>query len=262
MSSRSWGENFYSPGDCALMTGLFSSRDFSTRQDLSLIGGTTVSEEKTQGAENKPSDQPKAEKAAKKEPKAAGKNPAESKSKSDVKAERPSPKVPVAADGEGTLWMSRRNFFSRAGWVAFFSFCASFLIGSLRFMFPRVLFEPSPVFKAGYPDEYPLGAVVTKWVKEQRVWIVRSEEGIYAIFAQCTHLGCTPRWLDAEGKFKCPCHGSGFTREGVNFEGPAPRPLERVKISLAEDGQIIIDKSIRFLEEKGDWGKPGSILVV
>lgn len=158
--------------------------------------------------------------------------------------------------------MSRRNFFSKAGWVAFFSFVVSFLVGSLRYMFPRVLFEPSPVFKAGFPDDYPVGSVSTKWVKDQRVWIVRGQEGIYAIFAQCTHLGCTPRWLDAENKFKCPCHGSGFTREGVNFEGPAPRPLERVQITLAEDGQLLINKAIKFREENGDWGKPGSILPV
>jgi len=192
----------------------------------------------------------------------ASKTQAKEKSEQRVQAEKRSPKARVAAEKGGSLWMSRRNFFSRAGWIAFFSFCASFLIGSLRYMFPRVLFEPSPVFKAGFPDDYPVGSVSTKWVKEQRVWIVRDDAGIYAIFAQCTHLGCTPRWLDAENKFKCPCHGSGFTREGVNFEGPAPRPLERVKIGLAEDGQILIDKSIKFLEENGEWGEEGSILPV
>ncbi len=182
------------------------------------------------------------------------------KPKEAIKTARPSPKNPVAVQEQGTIWMSRRNFFSRAGWVAFLSFCGSFLIGSLRFMYPRVLFEPSPVFKAGYPDDYPVGTVSTKWVKAQRVWLVRNDEGIYAILALCTHLGCTPRWLDAENKFKCPCHGSGFTREGVNFEGPAPRPLERVQVTLAEDGQLLINKSIKFLEEKGEWGKAGAIL--
>ena len=40
--------------------------------------------------------------------------------------------------------------------------------------------------------------------------------------AVCTHLGCTPNWLEAEQKFKCPCHGSGFYKDGINFEGPAP----------------------------------------
>jgi cytochrome b6-f complex iron-sulfur subunit len=160
----------------------------------------------------------------------------------------------------GNLWMTRRNFLSRAGWAAFFSFVGTMLLGSLRFMFPRVLFEPSTVFKAGFPTDYPVGAVSTKWVKDYRTWIVRNEKGFYAIFAQCTHLGCTPRWLEAEGKFKCPCHGSGFTMEAVNFEGPAPRPLERVQITLAEDGQLLVDTSIRFREELGQWSSATAFL--
>ena len=93
-----------------------------------------------------------------------------------------------------------------------------------------------------------------------RVWIVRDPDGFYALFAKCTHLGCTPRWLLAEAKFKCPCHGSGYYRSGINFEGPAPRPLERLKITLAEDGQLVVDKSVKFLFEKGQWGKPGSFV--
>jgi len=219
-----------------------------------------VSEETPQAPEDKPEQQ--APKSEEKPTGEAAAPKAEAKSEDQLKAEARSPKKHVAVDEKGSLWMSRRNFFSRAGWAAFFAFIASFLIGSLRFMFPRVLFEPSPVFKAGYPEDYPVGAVSTIWVKEQRVWIVRDEEGLYAIQAICTHLGCTPRWLDAENKFKCPCHGSGFTSEGVNFEGPAPRPLERVQVTIAEDGQILINKSIKFLQEKGDWGKPGSILEV
>jgi len=66
--------------------------------------------------------------------------------------------------------------------------------------------------------------------------------------------------LQAEEKFKCPCHGSGFQKTGINFEGPAPRPLERYKITLAEDGQILIDKNTKFQEEKGQWTLEGAYL--
>jgi Rieske Fe-S protein len=111
---------------------------------------------------------------------------------------------PIEEKETGNIWMTRRNFLSRAGWAAFFSFVGTMLLGSLRFMFPRVLFEPSTVFEAGFPGDYPIGAVSTRWIKDYRTWIVRNDKGFYAIFAQCTHLGCTPRWLDAEGKFKCP----------------------------------------------------------
>jgi cytochrome b6-f complex iron-sulfur subunit len=76
---------------------------------------------------------------------------------------------------------------------------------------------------------------------------------IYALASVCTHLGCTPSWLEGEQKFKCPCHGSGFYMTGINFEGPAPRPLERVGLSVAPDGMLEVDKSVKFQEEKGQW---------
>jgi cytochrome b6-f complex iron-sulfur subunit len=157
------------------------------------------------------------------------------------------------------LW-SRRNFLSLAGWGAFVLAATAFLLGFLRFLYPRVLFEPSPVFKAGRPEEYIVGEVSEKFKESQRVWIIREEAGIYALLAICTHLGCTPRWLGTESKFKCPCHGSGFKKSGVNFEGPAPRPLERIKIALSPTGEILIDKSKTFREEKGQWNNPDAYL--
>jgi len=66
--------------------------------------------------------------------------------------------------------------------------------------------------------------------------------------------------LGPENKFKCPCHGSGFRKDGTNFEGPAPRPLERIKIARADDGQLLIDKSVVFRKELGEWQKPGAYL--
>lgn len=171
------------------------------------------------------------------------------------------PKQDKPPEHDPGIWrISRRNFFSVAGWASFFVFIATSTIGALRFMFPRVLFEPPSAFKAGYPEDYVIGEVSEKYKDEYRVWIVREIDGFYALSAICTHLGCTPRWLSAEDKFKCPCHGSGFRRTGINFEGPAPRPLERLKISLSSDGQILVDRNIKFLYEKGDWIKPDAYL--
>ena len=159
----------------------------------------------------------------------------------------------------GTLW-SRRDFMGRLGWGVFGAFTGITLLGFMRSAFPRVLFQPPTSFKAGFPKDFTVGEISEKFKKEFRVWIIRTEEGFYALFAKCTHLGCTPRWLSAENKFKCPCHGSGFYKTGINFEGPAPRPLERLRITLAEDGQIVVDKGVKYLYEKGDWTKPGAFL--
>ncbi len=157
---------------------------------------------------------------------------------------------------------SRRQWLRRIGWFGVLAPLAGMAVCTVRFFFPRVLFEPSPIFKAGFPEEYPVGMVNTKYKAKYGVWIVRESDGFYALLSVCTHLGCTPVWFASENRFKCPCHGTTFTREGINYEGPAPRPLERVKIALAEDGQILIDKRKRFRQEKDEWGDPGAMLQV
>ena len=165
----------------------------------------------------------------------------------------PPPVVPAS------LW-SRRDFMGRLGWGGFTAFTAIGLLAFMRSAFPRVLFTPPATFKAGLPNEYTIGEVSERFKQEQRVWIIREADGFYALFAKCTHLGCTPRWLKVEEKFKCPCHGSGFRKTGINFEGPAPRPLERFRIALAEDGQLVVDKSVVYRYERGDWTRPGAFL--
>jgi cytochrome b6-f complex iron-sulfur subunit len=161
----------------------------------------------------------------------------------------------------GSLW-SRRDFFGRLGWGGFSVFTGVSLLAFMRSAFPRVLFTPPSSFKAGFPNEYTIGEVSERFKQEQRVWIIREADGFYALFAKCTHLGCTPRWLTVEEKFKCPCHGSGFRKTGINFEGPAPRPLERFRIFVAEDGQLVVDKSVVYRYERGDWVRPGAFLKV
>jgi cytochrome b6-f complex iron-sulfur subunit len=153
-------------------------------------------------------------------------------------------------------------------WGAFSAASAAALAATGRFMFPNVLNEPPQQFKAGFPNEYGMG-VDERWKETFGVWLVRTPDdvaqrasGFYALLVTCTHLGCTPNYLAAEAKFKCPCHGSGFRTTGINFEGPAPRPLERARIVLSDDGQILIDKSRKFQFELGQWIDPEAFLKV
>ncbi len=191
----------------------------------------------------------------------AGTAPAPSAAAPAKQAARPAAPAGAAASGAGAT-VTRRGFLSTIGiaWTAFAAACGAGAIATTRFMFPNVLFEPPQTFKAGFPSEYLVGSVDNRYKESFGVFIVRNEEGIYALKAVCTHLGCTPNWLEAENKFKCPCHGSGFYRTGINFEGPAPRPLERYRIVLAEDAQILIDKTRSFMYEKGQWDDPESFL--
>ena len=179
----------------------------------------------------------------------------------DIRRQDESGAAPPPKPQPSSLW-SRRDFFGRLGWGGFTIFTTIGLLAFVRSAFPRVLFTPPSSFKAGMPNEYTIGEVSERFKQEQRVWIIREADGFYALFAKCTHLGCTPRWLKVEEKFKCPCHGSGFRKTGINFEGPAPRPLERFRIALAEDGQLVVDKSVVYRFEKGDWERPGAFLTV
>jgi cytochrome b6-f complex iron-sulfur subunit len=185
-------------------------------------------------------------------------------------------KAPVAAavakaatrDPDDTSPLFTRRAWLGLAWGAFSAASAAALAATGRFMFPNVLNEPPQQFKVGFPNEYGMG-VDERWKEKYGIWLVRTADdidqhasGFYAIISVCTHLGCTPNYLSAENKFKCPCHGSGFRLTGVNFEGPAPRPLERARVVMADDGQILVDKSRKFQRELGQWTDPEAFLKV
>jgi cytochrome b6-f complex iron-sulfur subunit len=160
-------------------------------------------------------------------------------------AAAPAGKAAASDSGEGAdLSLSRR----RLTWALIWGFLGVNLLMFLRFFFPRVLFEPKTVFSIGNPADFNLG-VDTKFQKDYRIWVVRNPSRIFVIYARCTHLGCTPDWKQSEQKFKCPCHGSGYDIEGVNFEGPAPRPMDRAHVSLDATGQIIVDVGKLYIQD-------------
>jgi cytochrome b6-f complex iron-sulfur subunit len=189
-----------------------------------------------------------------------------------VKAPPPMPVRPAKAaakkeeeDRRGFLEIALGSFMAM-GFTALSVTGGLFTLGLARFMFPNVLAEPPSRFKVGFKEGFPAGKVETKFVPQYGVWVVngdfQGQQQIYALKTVCTHLGCTPNWLEAEQKFKCPCHGSGFYKDGVNFEGPAPRPLERYAIRISDDGQLEIDKSKACQEELGQWADPDSYVSV
>jgi cytochrome b6-f complex iron-sulfur subunit len=167
-----------------------------------------------------------------------------------------------------SVWTALALFGSwfATAWTTFTLSMIGMTLGTVRFMFPNVLSEPPSSFKAGDASGYEENKVDDKF-KEVGAWVVRHKDDqgrdiIYALSTTCTHLGCTPNWLESEKKFKCPCHGSGFKITGVNFEGPAPRPLERYAIKKTDDGQIVVDKSRKFQKELGQWDDTDSYVLL
>jgi len=171
-------------------------------------------------------------------------------------------KRPESKETKGELVViAKRRHFVTASILGVLS--VNFLM-FLRFFFPRTLFEPTTRFRIGYPADYGFG-IDQRFLASHRIWVVRDTEGLFVISAVCTHLGCTPEWKAGENKFKCPCHGSGYDSEGVNFEGPAPRPMDRAHVELDPEGQIVVDLSHLYHWPKGErseFNDPGAMLRV
>lgn len=201
-------------------------------------------------------------------PPAASATPAAAVTAAAPKPVAAPPKPPAAkagADRRSVVMGILTSPFAIA-WVAFTASTVGLTLGTVRFLFPNVLSEPPSTFKAGYVSAYEEGKVDDRF-KEMGAWVIRARDDrgrdiVYALSTTCTHLGCTPNWLEGEKKFKCPCHGSGFRMSGVNFEGPAPRPLERYAIRRTEDGQIVVDKSRKFQRELGQWEDGDSYILL
>src|SRR5260370_4935715 len=171
---------------------------------------------------------------------------------------------------EDSREISRRSFLAIAGWVGFTGASAIALYQSLKFVFPNATYEDPPAFKADPPSAYDIGS--TTVLIDKRVVINHDPNDFYAISLICTHLRCTPPYfqhvtsdlVDAATSiskdpdtghpatkpnpalpgFKCPCHGSRYFRDAVNFFGPAPPPMHRVHPAEAPDRKLLIDRSV------------------
>jgi cytochrome b6-f complex iron-sulfur subunit len=137
--------------------------------------------------------------------------------------------------------MDRRTFLTALGFggVGFSALIAA--VGNLLYLKPAVDYGPPSVIRAGRPDEYKEG--IKEVMEDQRVVIVRDRKGFAAISITCTHLGCTVRTSDAG--YECPCHGSQYDNDGFVTGGPAPRPLDWYQVSIAPNGELEIDKSVK-----------------
>ena len=187
------------------------------------------------------SDQPKSEVTA-----PPAKAPAAPAAKVPAKAAAKPPAVVVESNPDPPVNKIRR----RIVWASVAGFLTTCFLMFVRFFLPRAIFEPSSTFKIGFPGDYSLG-VDTKY-QQQSASGSQDPDRRFRVGARCTHLGCTPDWKASENKFKCPRHGSGYDSEAINFEGPAPRPMDRAHVELDAEGQIVVDVSRLYKWPKGE----------
>jgi cytochrome b6-f complex iron-sulfur subunit len=165
---------------------------------------------------------------------------------------------------------TRRAFSSTLAlaWGAL-SACSAILLHMLHdFLAPKVLREPRRLWRAGKLEEFSQpGSVFEQFKKTpdgaEGFWIINlapDEPKLVAVSTLCTHLGCIPNWQPADRIFACPCHGSAYDIRGINFQGPAPRPLERYAISIDDDGYVVVDQTRVFRKELAQWDNPDSFV--
>ena len=133
--------------------------------------------------------------------------------------------------------VSRRDFLSIAALGSSAIAILTAILGIARLPKPSVTPESASKFKIGVPDDFPIDS--SKIIDGKNILIRRDTNGICAISLVCTHLGCIVNQV--EHGFDCPCHGSKFGDDGRVYGGPAPRALDWLEISLAPNGNLMVN---------------------
>jgi Rieske Fe-S protein len=137
---------------------------------------------------------------------------------------------------------TRRSFFKKLfkSWFVLLLFPASFVI--LRYFTgndnPQPLKRRTRLCGTG---EIPHDGVTIIPVENTSVALVDAPGGRLMAFSTiCTHKNCTVGYVRDRKRFVCECHGSEFNLDGVNINGPAPKPLEKYKVSV-EGGNVYVE---------------------
>ena len=147
-----------------------------------------------------------------------------------------STEVEVDTKEEEKLKVNRQEFLNVA-WLASLGFLTIGLSGvTIIFSWPRFREgEFGGIFVAGSVANLPeIGSAPENFPKV-KLWLSNTEEGAFALYKVCPHLGCLYAWNDQEFKFICPCHGSQYENDGDYISGPAPRSLDYFTIRIYDE---------------------------
>ncbi len=157
----------------------------------------------------------------------------------------------MTADSKSPARISRRGFLGLLWGVSLVGLFVQAGAALYEFFLPRVAAGAfGSKVTAGKPNEFKPGTV--SYVRQGHFYISRLPDGsALALWQRCTHLGCTVPWVQAEGQFHCPCHGSLYNTKGEVIGGPAPRPLDLFPIEVV-DGNLVVDTGHAIQRDKFD----------
>lgn len=172
--------------------------------------------------------------------------------------------TPIAKPAPKRHVLTRRLFLLGGFWSGLGLAVVGIVGSPLDFMWIRKLGGfggPIPVTPDRIPQQPGSEPVV---IPEGRFFLLNLEAGttpngektpggLLALWRKCPHLGCTVPWRGdfvfggRQGWFRCPCHGSTYTKEGgIIVAGPAPRPLDVFPIEVQKDKSIIVQTGRQF----------------
>jgi menaquinol-cytochrome c reductase iron-sulfur subunit len=153
--------------------------------------------------------------------------------------------IPGAFEGET---VTRRRFMTGTANVAGAVAASAFLLPALGFALGPVFDEPVVRWQAvGPPEDFPTTTYVPKVITivpgigqagKTTTYVRKRDPKVdtdlpdefnefIAISTRCMHLGCPVRFVEAAGRFICPCHGGVYGFTGKVDGGPPVRPLDR-----------------------------------
>jgi cytochrome b6-f complex iron-sulfur subunit len=132
----------------------------------------------------------------------------------------------------------RRDFLGLAALGSMAAALLFSLFGMLKLPKAAVSASPAKKFSVTLPENLVEGEAFIP--AGRNVAVFRDSDGIFAISTVCTHLGCIVK--ASKNGFDCPCHGSGFTKDGAVVKGPAPKPLPWLKVTN-DAGSVTVDES-------------------
>ncbi len=158
---------------------------------------------------------------------------------------------------------SRRNFIRASFWGGLGLALLGTVGSLLDFMYPRGIKGFGSPVPAGNISEFRKGGDPVHFITGQ-FWLVNLDpsemraggsgggDGLLALWHKCPHLGCTVPWRSGftydndQGWYRCPCHGSTYTKSGIRVFGPAPRSMTTMKVDVDAAGNITVQTGDRL----------------
>lgn len=136
--------------------------------------------------------------------------------------------------------VTRRGFLRVLSRIFAVTGLATVLGPVVAYFYPPKLEEtPAEPVLLGPESDIPVGESKTVRYGRYPALVIHTPNGLRAFSAVCTHFACLVKWDAAAAHIACPCHDGFFDTEGQVISGPAPLPLDALKVEVI-NGQIYV----------------------